>query len=65
MTEDKLDRSKSFGIVYGHPELGFVQAGRYFRHDGTLKADAHSPPPDPGQRSHTLKLKRNESDPHD
>lgn len=36
MEPKKLDRKRSFGTVYGDPNVGFVQDDRYFRHDGTL-----------------------------
>lgn len=34
--EDKLDRKRSYGTVYGDPNIGFVQDERYYRHDGEL-----------------------------
>lgn len=35
-TEDgKLDRKRSFGVVYGDPNIGFMQDNKPFRHDGS------------------------------
>ena len=34
----KLDRKRSYGIVTGDPNIGFVQDGNTYRHDGTLFA---------------------------
>lgn len=36
-----LNRKKSFGTVYGHPQIGYEQEGEVFKHDGTL----HIPDP--------------------
>ena len=37
MTEEiKLDRKRSYGTVYGDPNVGFVQDERHFRHDGSV-----------------------------
>lgn len=32
----KLDRKRSYGTVYGDPNIGFVQDNKNFRVDGTL-----------------------------
>jgi hypothetical protein len=37
-----LNRKKSFGTVYGHPQIGYEQDGLMFKHDGAL----HVPEPD-------------------
>ncbi len=37
---EKMDKKRSFGIVYGDPKIGYEQSGRFFRHDGTaLQSD--------------------------
>lgn len=41
--EDKLDRKRSYGVVYGDPNIGFMQDGKGYRHDGRL----YVPPPPP------------------
>lgn len=42
--EIKLNRAKSYGTVFGDPNIGFVQDGFSFRHDGTrLHAPAAAP----------------------
>lgn len=43
--KDKLDRSRSYGTVYGDPNCGFFQDGKPYRHDGTL----YVPPPPPSR----------------
>jgi hypothetical protein len=35
MSEGKLDRKRSYGTVYGHSGIGFMQDDKPFRHDGT------------------------------
>lgn len=42
MESVKLDRKRSFGTVYGHPQIGYVQGDQEFRHDGSL----HIPEPE-------------------
>lgn len=42
MTAVTLNRKKSFGTVYGHPQIGYAQDDHEFRHDGTL----HVPEPE-------------------
>lgn len=32
----KLDRKRSFGVVYNDPNIGYAQDGHHFRPDGTL-----------------------------
>ena len=32
----QLDRKRSYGVVYGDPQIGFMQDERAYRHDGTL-----------------------------
>lgn len=41
MTVDdgRLDRKRSYGTVYGDPNIGFVQDNKNFRVDGTLIPD--------------------------
>ncbi len=36
MNQDKLNRKASYGTVYGHPQIGYEQGGRQFKHDDTL-----------------------------
>jgi hypothetical protein len=43
MIELSLNRKKSYGTVYGHPQIGYEQEGQVFRHDGTV----HIEPPKP------------------
>lgn len=31
-----LNRKRSFGTVYGHPQIGYVQDEQEFKHDGML-----------------------------
>ncbi len=38
----RLDRKRSYGTVYGDPNIGFMQDEKYYRHDGYLYV-----PPDP------------------
>lgn len=41
--EDKLDKKRSHGTIYGDPNIGYFQDGKHYRHDGTLyvsKAEA-------------------------
>jgi len=38
----KLDHKRSYGTVYGHPQIGYAQDGQEFKHDGTL----HIPEPE-------------------
>lgn len=35
MSTQLLDRKRSYGTVYGDPQIGYEQDGRMFRHDGT------------------------------
>jgi len=32
---NSLDRKRSFGVVYGDPNIGYMQDNKPFRHDGT------------------------------
>ena len=41
--QDKLDRSRHYGTVYGDPNVGFFQDERPYRHDG--KPYVAAPPP--------------------
>jgi hypothetical protein len=41
--DDKLDRKRSYGTVYGDPNVGFIQDGKSYRPDGSL----YSPPAPP------------------
>ncbi len=44
----KLDRKRSYGTVYGDPNIGFFQDELPYRHDGTLHPSAlPAPPKDP------------------
>lgn len=36
MSDIELNRKRSFGVVYGDPEIGYEQDRNYFRHDGSL-----------------------------
>ena len=31
-----LDHKRSYGTVYGHPQIGYEQEGQQFKHDGTV-----------------------------
>lgn len=43
MTPHKFNPDRSYGTVYGDPEIGFVQDGHSFSHTGRLVKEA---PPD-------------------
>lgn len=48
MQPQKLDRKRSYGTVYGDPNVGFIQDELPYRHDGTLQpntAVSATPPP--------------------
>ncbi len=38
--QQKLDRKRSYGTVYGDPSVGFMQDELPYRHDGTLHPSA-------------------------
>lgn len=42
--EGKLDRKRSFGVVYGDPNIGFMQDNKPFRHDGSPYIPAPTTP---------------------
>lgn len=48
--QTKLDRKHSYGTVYGHPQIGYVQGDQEFKHDGTL----HIPEPEKPKVAATL-----------
>lgn len=55
MTESedgKLDRTRSFGVVYGDPNIGFMQDNKPFRHDG--RPVIPNPPPNPVTKADSL-----------
>lgn len=41
----KLDRKRSYGTVYGDPNVGFVQDEKSFRHDGHRYVPPSAPEP--------------------
>lgn len=45
MNAQKLDRKRSYGIVYGDPSIGFFQDELPYKHDGTLHPSAAAPNP--------------------
>lgn len=51
MIEAGLDRKRSFGVVYGDPNIGYMQDNKPFRHDGSpyLPASAAIPTVKPDQ----------------
>jgi hypothetical protein len=51
---DKLDRKRPYGTVSGDPNIGFIQDGHSYRHDGSLFARSGSEPPVPPQGYGTI-----------
>jgi hypothetical protein len=51
---DKLDRKRSYGTVSGDPNVGFIQDGHSYRHDGTLFAKSGTEPPVVAQGQGTI-----------
>ena len=47
----KIDKSRNYGTVVGHPDIAYEQDGHHFRHDGTLYEESIAP-----VQSQTLKL---------
>ncbi len=45
METAKLDRKRSYGLVYGDPNIGFMQDELPYRHDGTLLPPKEGPSP--------------------
>lgn len=47
MSETKLNRKRSYGIVTGHPDIKFIQDGIQFRNDGSAFSIPEAPVPQP------------------
>lgn len=56
---NKLDKSKTFGTVFGDPHIGFEQGGRDFDHSGRLylRPDGTTPEKKEDLPRETLKLR--------
>ena len=51
---DTLNRKKPYGTVTGDPNVGFIQDGHSYRHDGTLFARNGTEPPVVAQGQGTI-----------